>query len=336
MELSLKKTALALVALGLSGAASAGSYTPPAGCTGHNVMVPCEKSAWSFGAEGFYVEQTNDDMAYADVRTGAAALGGHTYEKIVDADFDFGFALNVDYHWGQGKDATLTWTRIHNSTGTDEIELPVPGALALQAKTPDPQGIGAINLINARARFEFDQVDGEIGQAWLVGDNLKARSHFGVSYVRIDRDFDVNANGANFILRSRDSSEFNGFGLRGGAEGFYDFYHEGPSHFGFMGSAAAALYAGDLGSQYYVDTQAVGGGAITRSHYARDDQRTIVPAAEAKAGLKYTYDMDNNGTIAIEGGWRIAGYFHTVKSQNSVVSNYGHHGPFLGISYVSA
>jgi hypothetical protein len=101
-----KKTAIAALVLGFSGAASAAMYAPaPApACAAGNVTVPCERSAWDLGVDLLYMR--NDGNQFDEVPNFRAPYG-------------WGFRLEGSYHFGRGNDANLNWT--HYNKGGESV-----------------------------------------------------------------------------------------------------------------------------------------------------------------------------------------------------------------------
>tara|TARA_B110000879_G_C11141916_1_gene500738 strand:- start:614 stop:1396 length:783 start_codon:yes stop_codon:yes gene_type:complete len=148
-----KKTAIAALVLGFSGAASAAMYAPaPApSCAAGNVTVPCERSAWDLGIDALYMRA--DDNAFSTI-----ANAGFR------AKYGWGFRLEGSYHFGTGNDTTVNWS--HNKRTTDQTV-----------------GTTALSLEN-----NLDIVNFELGQVVNFGESVSARFQGGVQYVSIKDD----------------------------------------------------------------------------------------------------------------------------------------------------
>jgi hypothetical protein len=145
-----KKTAIAALVLGVSGAASAAMYGPaPApACSAGNVTVPCEKTAWDLGIRALYLK-TADNV-----------LSG-TANDTFNNDSDWGFQLEGSYHFGTGNDATITWLYFDNKYGTSG---------------------------NADYRkANYNVVNFELGQHVDFGENVDMRFHGGLQYASFEQ-----------------------------------------------------------------------------------------------------------------------------------------------------
>ena len=147
-----KRTAIAALVLGFTGAASAAMYAPaPApSCAAGNVTVPCEKSAWDLGVDALYAR--SDDNQLANMNGFRAKYG-------------WGFRLEGSYHFGTGNDAAVNWA--HGKRTTDSTV-----------------NANVLSLTNT-----LDIVNFELGQVVNFGENVSARFNGGVQYVTVKDDF---------------------------------------------------------------------------------------------------------------------------------------------------
>jgi len=147
-----KKTAIAALVLGVSGAASAAMYAPaPApACSAGNVTVPCEKMAWDLGIHALYLRTANN------------ALSGVAAADTYNGDSDWGFRLEGSYHFGTGNDLTVEWTWFDNSYGTS----------------------GNANYRTAK----YNVVNVEMGQHVDFGEMVDMRFHGGIQYADFQQE----------------------------------------------------------------------------------------------------------------------------------------------------
>lgn len=180
-----KKTAIAALVLGVSGAASAAMYAPaPApACSAGNVTVPCEKMAWDLGIHALYL-RTSDNVGSTGQYNG---------------DSDWGFRLEGSYHFGTGNDVTIEWTWFDNDFGTN----------------------GTAGYRNAK----YNVVNVEMGQHVDMGEMFDMRFHGGFQYANFQQQrfdtaaatYDNKGIGPRFGFDS--SYDFgNGFMLTGGSD----------------------------------------------------------------------------------------------------------------------
>lgn len=142
-----KKTAIAALVLGFSGAASAAMYAPaPApACAAGNVTVPCERSAWDLGVDALYL-RSEDNQA-----SGVAAAPTR-------AKYGWGFRLEGSYHFGTGNDATVNWSHFNKKSDVN----------------------------NTFTRSKFDVVNFEMGQAVDFGEMVDMRFQAGVQWLKVE------------------------------------------------------------------------------------------------------------------------------------------------------
>lgn len=216
-----KKTAIAALVLGFSGAASAAMYAPaPApACAAGNVTVPCEKSAWDLGVDALYMRA--DDTQFS--QTARPKMG-------------WGFALEGSYHFGTGNDVTLNWGHFKKSTDGIVTRTPAVG--------------GAQDRANVESKFDI--VNFEFGQHVDFGENVDVRFQGGVQYVSAEDNlytFEAAAAAAN---NTTNNFKLTGWGPRAGAKMTYNF----GNGFGVYGDGNMALIMGKVET-----TTAANGGA---------------------------------------------------------------------------
>lgn len=295
--MDLKKSALALLALGLTGVASAGGFVPPPACSNHPVTVPCERTAWDLGFTAYWARPTNEYLNYGVDTVSTDGLTTHDAVHV-KPKYKFGFTLEGSYHWSTGNDLTVNWTRYHRSFDGDH--------------TYADGSIGA-----AEARFNFDSVNVELGQHIDVGPNWDVRVHFGGQYMRLDHTIASvksrsvsNLQNGTFTTTSSES-DFDGFGPRTGLDAKYNL----SNGFGIVARSAVSLLVGDIKAKGA--TAAYEGDVLsteTRNNYW--GRRVVVVGVDSRVGLSYTASM-SQGSVTGEVGYFVTSY------QNPIISNLG-------------
>ncbi len=324
--LNLKKTAVAVLALG-SSAVFAGSMGPV--CSAVNVTVPCESTAWDFGAKALYLKASaNSDIGYAPVVADAVA-GNH------DHGYNWGFQIEGSYHFNTGNDININWYHLSHSDGHSWGVQPLtsfrfPDALGLQSQSVTPQG-GSVS-----ADPHWDAVNFEFGQHVDFGDNKAIRFHGGAQYARLTNDTYRNAGDlisstslvgetttTSYSHTSTLNRTYNGFGPRLGMDMSYDF----GNGLGIYANGATAILAGTRSNSVnYSDT-------LGNSVGLNTSRTVIVPAVDAKLGATYTYAMAQ-GDLTLDAGWMWVDYINVHSDVDGHEGDFGLQGPFIGLKWL--
>lgn len=290
--LNLKKTAVAVLALG-SSAVFAGTMGPV--CSSVNVTVPCESTAWDFGARALYLQPIVTTEDYG-------SFAADTAGKYVDYSnkWAWGFMIEGSYHFNTGNDANLNWYHVGKSATKS-----FSSSYTLRGVTPFTGT--AVTTGTASVDPKWDAVNFEVGQHVDFGENKHIRFHGGVEYVRLANDVTLGAagtlNAASYSFSLNRQPTYNGFGPRVGADMGYDW----GNGLGIYANAAAGVYAG---SSKVSGTFSPSTGT---SYFASASSTTVVPELETKLGIKYDYAMAQ-GDLTLDVGWMWINYFNAQRS----------------------
>lgn len=324
--------AIALAALSVSASSLAAGF--PA-CTSHKVGVPCNKKAWDISVEGIWGQPTNDDL---DIWTWQDNNGNLYQNNFVDPDqddrADMGFRLAWSYHATQGREFALSWTRYdekhRENLSAEEVEDDTSATM------------------RANARFEFDAINAEFAQHVNLGSRMDLRLHAGVQYVNLDHHLSFSDpvgfdGGDNDYTMANFTSRLDAFGARFGTGMNYAINHD----IHVIASAAVSLLVGDIDSKY--EDLSNRNDVFQKVDNGLDDRHTVLPATEGRIGINYTHGVDK-GMVTAELGYHVQTVYHSIihaqpiegfggnngpTSPRQSISNFGFHGPYLKLKYVS-
>ncbi|MGL5742619.1 MAG: Lpg1974 family pore-forming outer membrane protein [Legionella sp.] len=332
--LSLKKTTLAILALG-SSSLFAGTMGPV--CTPGNVAVPCPSTAWNVGGQALILQVMTDNNLSLGVSTGFNPADGVSFVDVstdLSAQWDWGFQIEGSYHFNTGNDITISW--YHLDTGWNNHEF-VRDDIPLVRATEDVRlGYGHKN--------RWDAVNGELGQFVGFSANKKIRFHGGFQFASIKRSVHafaaVERTGTGELAVTNDvfgrlegDTQYNGFGPRTGIDMNYVF----GNGFGIYAKAATALLVGsakhgfDFDARHVIDGDVVSGLDID----VGGTRTSIVPELEAKLGANYTYAMAQ-GDLTMDAGYMWFNYFNALNATvlPGTATDFGAAGPYFGLKYV--
>ncbi len=325
--LNLKKTAVAVLALG-SSAVFAGSMGPV--CSAVNVTVPCEATAWDFGAKALYLKPSStnnvgfsrvNDLGFDD----ASIANDHT------AGYNWGFQIEGSYHFNTGNDLNINWYHLSKSESHTFGEQPAFAFKKSATVSVSSLEKGAELSIDPK----WDAVNFEFGQHVDFGDNKAIRFHGGAQYARLANT--VNASSGvlttittNGVATSVSESTattynptYNGFGPRLGMDMSYDW----GNGLGLYANGATAILAGTR------SFQATWSDDLGNSIGGSRSSTVIVPAIDAKLGATYTYAMAQ-GDLTLDAGWMWVNYFNVHANLEGDNNDFGLQGPFIGLKWM--
>lgn len=296
-SMSLKKTAIAVLALG-SSAAFAGTMGPV--CTPGSVTVPCEATAWDVGIYALYLKPTFDaDWGYM----GTTQNGNHTAYNDIDNDYDWGFRLEGSYHFGTGNDFTVGWTHFSD--------------------TNHNSWVAPATYLDYSNKVQADVVNFDFGQHVDFGENKNIRFFAGAQYANLKSTWNALPNVQNNVAHYGES-KFNGFGPRAGTDASYDF----GNGFAMYANAAGAILVGT--SKFH------NANPNTPASFS-GSKDAVVPEMEAKLGAKYDYAMAQGVLTLDGGWMFVNYFnaFHNLGGVGSTgETDLAFNGPYIGLKWV--
>lgn len=303
-----KKTTLAIFMLA-SNSIFAGTMGPV--CTEGNATVPCEHSAWGFGAQALYLQPTFQNDFYTGTFTnaeGRTTHGGHIM------DWGWGFKLEALYQFSSGNDLNLNWYHYDKSTSSSSTySLPTP-----------PHTPHAFNIdINPK----WNAVNAEFGQLVKFGELKSIRFHAGAQYAQLE----TNIFGTTPGFAPNDAqAKFTGFGPRFGVDMAYHL----PNGLGVYGNGAAALLVGS--NKFTAITTGALSAALAGRSYG--STRSTIPEIEGKLGATYSYAMPQGNAILDVGYMWVTyvnGQAYLSATNLGGGFDFSMNGPYVGLKWVS-
>jgi len=300
--LNLKKTALAVIALG-STAAFAGTMGPV--CSAVNVTVPCETCAWDVGGRALYLQPAtlvgNNQFTLTQ--------GTNSYTGGVNPQWGWGFQLEASYHYSTGNDMNLNW--YHYRHGSE-------ASLGTATGTFTPGGNFSATTAAASTNPAWDQVNIEFGQHVDFGENKFARFHGGFNFSRVGNNGYYGFNGtaagvANTNFTKNYTAVYNGFGPRVGM----DLNYEWGNGVGVYADGALSALAGSSKASLNNVNNATAANSYTLS----SSHSQVVGELDAKVGMMYTYAMAQ-GDLSLDVGWVWAQYMNPMMAQRDFNAQY--------------
>lgn len=289
-------------------------------CAPGNVTIPCERSAWNFGAQALYL-QTNGSGAgkFGEVEDANSA---QVYQQA-NYNWGWGFKLEGSYHFNTGNDLNLNWYH-YNKTTNRTIAVPSGGVFL------DDLANQFNETTSAKIEPKWDAVNVEFGQHVDFSDGKNIRLHGGVQYARINTQLSLSSPAGSGSTYVTQDMTYNGFGPRIGVDMSYGW----GNGLAMYANAATALL---VGSSKFIDT---GAGARNTQPLLSGSSTMIVPELEAKLGANYTY-VTARGDLSLDLGWMWVNYFNAQQNANAVTtttqqSNFGLQGPYVGLKWVGS
>ncbi len=323
--LNLKKTAIAVLAFG-SSAVFAGTMGPV--CTPGAVTVPCESTAWDFGAQALYLKPSYNGLGQfglgaIQTSTVAAPTTTLNVDNVNNAgNWGWGFKLEGSYHFRTGNDLNLNW--YHLGTTNNRSDAFTGTYLSTAPAVGTPFAV-APNQAVGQLKTKWDAVNLEFGQLAHFGEMENIRFHGGVQYSYINPSLNSAVRNSTTTAYEVQSSslKYNGFGPRVGA----DFAYGWGNGLGMYANAASALLVGTQKfAQSAVNSSPVGTN-VAQNFTGSSTQ--IVPDLEAKLGLTYTYAMAQ-GDLSLDVGWMWVNYFNALAFETQGAAALGTTGAPFG------
>ena len=222
-----------------------------------------------------------------------------------------------------GNDINLYWAHLRT---TDNASYPIRAGSPPETQMSGPDwtigpDANTTRKTSGQVKYSYDVFNAEIGKHVNFDPNLKTRFFSGISGIWLQKQANAYFAGSNpFTFNTLNQSRYNGAGIRLGLDGEYQ---------GKYAINAVGLLAGNIfiGSQQPL-TQMLGTSDIlARSEIQVNHQFIshasyiqVIPALDAKLGLKFSRESSNDKSFTIEGGYMASVYVNAI--QNYVASTY--------------
>ena len=248
-------------------------------------------------------------------------------ERSVNTDFNAGFYLNFRHVFpNSGNDINLYWA--HLRTG-DSSAVPEDRGTPPDFQMAGPNwNIGPnanfTKSFRGKVNFSYDVLNAEVGKSIELNPNLSTRLFTGVSGLWLNQINQANFYGQDielgpFSFIQQTTSKYSAAGVRLGIDGEY----KGKYNINPVGLLAGNIF---IGSQQPSTKGTFTGGLTTyannlpthNQYISHRSYIQVVPAIDAKLGLKYSKVFTNDRKFTIEGGYMAAVYINAI--QNYVIS----------------
>ncbi|WP_133129310.1 Lpg1974 family pore-forming outer membrane protein [Legionella yabuuchiae] len=281
-------------------------------CTPDNVTVPCEATAWDFGAEALYLRPSySGEFAFTSDR---AITSTRDIENPVQTKWNWGFKLEGSYHFNKGNDINLNWYS-YDATYRYSVDF-----------GNDPTNLRSSFLT---IKPTWNAINLELGQRVDFIDHKNIRLHGGAQFAQLKTTVNniLTINGLTTDEYRLNYMRYNGVGPRLGVDLLYGLTKiDGLSVYG---NGAAAMLAGNIKFDEY---SAILNKSTTGKRFG------VVPEMEMKLGVKYDY-TNSKGVLSLDVGYMFLNYFDVLRSDNNTViqgsdTNFALNGPYFGLKWL--
>ncbi len=328
-KFGIKKIVLALAGLGLTGTAFA-AITPDSAFSNPTPTG----YGWHITAMGDWLRPSTDNLEFASVdsATSTSTTNGSNFVfsgngNAVEPNYDFGYGFELGMQIpGTTDDITVNWQQL-DTHNTNNASIPGPNSTIVLPDLND-----GFTAASGKATLDYDAVNLEFGHTAFDGP-WTVRPFAGLQYARIKGNMDTTGTGSstsgvspststtNVVDFVDEDGTFHGIGPRVGVDGKYNLGYG----FGVVGEAAAELLVGTsnatLNSSDVATTGFSSGGSSSVDTEGLsinpDEQHTVVPGFEAKAGLSYDQVINPSLCLGIEAGYYVADYVHALPRTNA-------------------
>lgn len=320
--LNLKKTAVAVLALG-SSAAFAGTMGPV--CSAVPVTMPCDSSGWEVGARALWW-----NLSAGNQTTTVASTSGGDLTSNVGPGFGWGFQINGAMTYSTGKSVSLDWYHINTTTNKTVGPTLLTGNQAMTSGSQIVRSSYISSLANldgtASANPKLDDVNMSFAQHIDFGDVTSANLGWGWKWARVADSNAVAMNGkiayttdgvaksGSYNFTANNSNTFNGFGPEVSLQAAYEFLE----HMNIYGEGDFSALAGfSKSSMTYGDV--ISGGSVTGSSSVVG----IVPVVAGKLGLNYDLEMAGYGVVGFDVNYDFRQYINAFRNVSAGVNTPG-------------
>ena len=286
-------------------------------CTPGIASVPCEKSAWNFGAEALYLQASLGTYIFPDYTT--IANNVQEFQNVGNL-WGWGFMIDGSYHFNTGNDLNVNWYHLKSSTTLNQ--------------NGEYSSVGSSDLFTGALSYSpkttWDAVNMEFGQKVDYTRALRIRYHGGFEFAHIDYQRNSQYFRVTTPTTSMRTISYNGFGPRAGFDGSYAFENGLSLNVG----TAIGAYAGTT-HFHYISTGVFANGQILGGR--NGSLMRVVPEIEARAGACYTKSFVY-GDLSLDAGWMWVNYFNPIMQADDDKlhsSDFSVQGPYVGLKWLA-
>lgn len=248
--------------------------------------------------------------------------------KGINPKFSPGFSLNFRHIFlNSGSDINVYWAHLNT---TDNSSFPVNRNPPPSQQMTGPiwnigPDAGTTSAVSGQLKNNYDVFNVEIGKHVNFDPNLKSRLFAGISALSLEQKTSADFSGTDPILGPytfgiSTDSKYRALGLRLGADGEYQTKY----NIGFVGLFAGDLYVGSMSPSTNTNGTGsiltAGGIPVNHQWLSHNNYVEVVPALDAKLGVKYSRAYSSDRSFTIEAGYMASIYVNAV--QNYVPSTY--------------
>ncbi|MCH9630035.1 MAG: hypothetical protein S4CHLAM37_00260 [Chlamydiia bacterium] len=268
-------------------------------------------NGWWLNIDALYWHTKVGGTEYAQTSANVAATGNTNVGsfKQVDPDWAWGFKVGLGYKFcHDGWDTHLEYTYYRPSDSSRSSVSSPAGIVALKGNNVvndhnlfDGSGFQYCTLATSDFKYNYDNINLELGRNYFVSRSLSLRPHVGLRALWLDLKQTTRYSGGDNILSGgsvaltflgnntvevNDKSDFWGLGLRTG----FDTKWYLTNGFSVFGDVSGALLWGHFETRMRTTFSAI----PANVHDLKNDFHRIVPAASLILGLAYDQYIYND------------------------------------------